>query len=185
MRRKGPAGRAAANNEFVLSHHVEKSANARFKEVAGVYLGSNGAATQRLYGQLQELGPAGIVAMNLFRACKCSERAKVYRGGNGQGSYRAQAYERKQWSIDNLARVLTKYAEELSVPWGWGLDQAQAFHAWVIYVELSTGQVSFHTQARGLGPDYAKPWDKVHGHGPKRICEWAATLLQQTEKESA
>ena len=57
-----------------------------------VYRASDGEATKRLYVELELLGPAGVIALNLFRACKNSERAKAYRGGNGHGSYRSQAY---------------------------------------------------------------------------------------------
>jgi hypothetical protein len=50
----------------------------RLSECSAIYHGSNGALTVDLYARLEALGPAGIVAMNLFRAAKASERAKVY-----------------------------------------------------------------------------------------------------------
>jgi hypothetical protein len=58
-----------------------------------------GEATKALYARLEACGVQGFLAVQLFRACKSSERAKVYRGGNRQGSYRRQAYDRKQWSL--------------------------------------------------------------------------------------
>ena len=47
-----------------------------------------------------------LLAVNLLRAQKCSERAKQYRGGNGNGSYRDQAYRRKQWSMDSGRKII-------------------------------------------------------------------------------
>src|SRR3954468_18925970 len=65
--------------------------------VREIYTGSNGEATSALYGILQGMGLAGLVALNLFRACKCSERAKLYR----RGAHKREAYERKNYSIQN------------------------------------------------------------------------------------
>ncbi len=150
-------------------------------DILRVYMGSDGEATRALYRRLESLGPAGVVATNLFRACKCSERAKVYRGGG----YRGAAYDRKQWSMDNLARALSEHGEALGIApgtgWGWGEDAAQPHHRWVLYVEIPTGQVSFHTAARGDGPAYAKPWDGIRIQGPTRICKWVAQLLAAAE----
>jgi hypothetical protein len=44
-------------------------------DLVRIYEGSDGKATIALYQQLSVLGPAGIVAVNLFRAQKCSARA--------------------------------------------------------------------------------------------------------------
>ena len=76
-----------------------------------IYYGSDGESTKALYARLWKLGPVGVIAVNLFRACKCSERAKQYHGGiRGKGSYRSMAYERKQWSIAALQRQALKYS---------------------------------------------------------------------------
>lgn len=148
------------------------------REVAGVYEGSDGNATQALYGRLDKLGPAGTVAVNLFRAHKSSSRAKKYRGGQpGRGSYRGMAYERKQWAIDNLCAVLMRHAEELGVTWGWGHDPDQDYHNVVLYIDLPTGQVSFHTDSRRDGPDYPGIWDGQRDVGAGRVCRWIAGLL--------
>src|SRR4051812_42613342 len=104
------------------------------------YAGSDGKATRELYARLAAMGPAGVIAMNLFRACKCSERAKVYRGG----CYRREAYGRKEWSLKNLCNALVNAGDALGIMWGWKLDPEQEFHKWVLYVEIPTGQVSFH-----------------------------------------
>lgn len=60
-----------------------------------VFNGSEGAITRAYYAALEQRGAAGIVAVNLFRAQKCSTRAKKYRGGiRGVGSYRGMAYDK-------------------------------------------------------------------------------------------
>jgi hypothetical protein len=153
-----------------------------FAEVMAVYLGSDGEATRALYAGLEsQHGAAGAVAVNVFRACKCSERAKVYRGRG----YRGAAYDRKQWSLDNLAAALSRQADELGIVWGWGVDEAQPVHRFVLYVDLPTGQVSYHTGVRRAGPDYAGEWDGVRGEGPRRICRWIASLFGEPQQTTA
>jgi hypothetical protein len=144
-----------------------------------VYLGSDGDATKALYAELEALGPAGIVAVNLFRAAKNSERAKKYRGGG----YRGAAYDRKQWAMDNLCGALTEHANRLNIPFGWGEDPEQPFHNQVLYVELPSGQVSFHTAVRGKGPTHDREWDGVKGVGPDRVIRWIARLLDDASAE--
>lgn len=155
------------------------------EDVRAIYSGSDGNATLGLYGRLEKLGPVGVVALNLMRACKASERAKKYRGGNGKGSYRAQAYDKKQWSMDNLCRELVEHGDALGLEWGWGVDQALVRagdpHVHVLYIDLPTGQVSFHTDRRGDGPGYGKPWDGARHQSSTRICAWAADLLTVME----
>lgn len=147
--------------------------------VQAIYDGSDGEATKALFARLATFAAIGEVAINLFRASKSSGRAKVYRGGvRGQGSYRGMAYERKQWSMDNLCRVLTTHASDVSVTWGWKEDPAAAYHRWVLYVDLPTGQVSFHTSARGAGPDYGGEWDGVLGVSADRIVRWCEAILR-------
>jgi hypothetical protein len=128
-----------------------------------VYEGSDGEVTKRYYAELQRAGAIGLVAMNLFRAQKCSARAKKYRGGvRGVGSFRGMAYERKQWSMANLAAVLLKHGESLGIAWGWKRDEAAQYGPdWVLYIDLPQGQVSFHSPARGEGPDYSGDWDRL------------------------
>ena len=141
-------------------------------EVLRVYEGSDGNATTTLYKSLESFGPAGFVALNLFRANKCSQRAKVYRGRR----FKDSAYDRKQWSMNNLCGALGEHATSLGIVWGWGQDTEQVYHNWVLYVEIPTGQVSFHTDHRGSGPDYPKPWDGIRNVSPQRVCMWIAQL---------
>lgn len=145
-------------------------------EIARVYAGSDGDATKALYARLEQLGPRGVVALNLFRAQKNSERAKVYRGGG----YRGAAYDRKQWAMDNLCTVLGAEAEALNIRWGWGRDEKAVNFENVLYVYLpeGIGQVSFHTHQRGAGPDFAGDWDGAKGKSPERILRFCAWVLQ-------
>lgn len=146
-----------------------------------IYMGSDGEATKALYAELDSLGPTGVIALNLFRAQKNSERAKVYRGGiRGQGSFKDMAYGRKQYALDKLCEVLTQHAEGCGLAWGWGVDPKQEHHRHVLYVDLPTGQVSFHTDKRGTGPGYSREWDGVRGVSPSRICHFVANVLGAT-----
>lgn len=150
------------------------------------YQGSDGAATRTLYAELEQLGPVGHIAVNLFRACKCSERAKVYRRGGG---YKTAAYDRKDWSIRNLATALhVSHAQDpnhpcipLTIRWGWAIDEALRDrgdpHHHILYVDLPTGQVSFHVGARSDGPDYPGQWDGQPGQSADRICRWIGRLF--------
>lgn len=150
-------------------------------EVFGVYHGSDGAETARLYSKLMAVGVMGDIALNLFRAQKCSERAKVYRGGNGRGSYKSQAYDRKGWSMAELAKLLERNAEALGIRWGWKQDAGTLFGqgaSWVLYVDAPTGQCSFHSPSRGAGPEYSGEWDGRRGMTVQRVIDLAVRVLR-------
>jgi hypothetical protein len=87
------------------------------------------------------------------------------------------AYQTKQWAMGNIATVLSGHAEALGISWGWRQDPTQEYHDQVLYVDLPTGQVSFHTSARGVGPDYSGQWDRATGAGPGRVIRYAASVL--------
>jgi hypothetical protein len=140
--------------------------------VRAIYNGSDGEATQHLFAELIELGNPGLVAVELFRAEKASERAKLY----GR-RFKGVAYDKKQWAMGNLCQALAVHGAPLGLAYGWGEDVAQPYHRWVLYVELPSGQVSFHTASRGDGPDYPSAWDGAAGMSPARIVRWIATLL--------
>jgi hypothetical protein len=148
--------------------------------VAAVYAGSDAEATKALYARLEERGPLGLIAVNLLRAHKASTRAKVYRGGvRGRGSFKSLAYKKKEWSLRQLCEVLC----ESAIVSGWKEDPAQEFHRWVLYVDLPTGQVSFHSAAPIKLPAldggyrmYSGEWDGQHLSG-ERIIRFAQTLL--------
>ncbi len=136
-----------------------------------VYSGSDGELTMRYYAELLRRGPLGVIAVNLFRAQKCSSRAKVYRGGiRGKGRYKDMAYDRKEWSMQNLCKVLGEHGAALGIRYGWKDDPAQEYHSWVLYIDLPTGQVSFHSAARLDGPDYLGDWDREHKSAERIIA---------------
>lgn len=139
-----------------------------------IYEASNGEATKRLYVRLAQLGPIGRVALNLFRASKCSARAKQYRP-----KYKKEAYGRKNWSLENLCAELEESGDALGIEWGWKEDPAQAFHRWVLYVVIPTGQVSFHAEARLCARDFAGEWDGSH-NSTSRIIRWTTHILNST-----
>lgn len=127
-----------------------------------VYEGSDGAQTRRLYGALKKVGPVGLIALNLFRAQKCSRRAKKYGpyAGVGGSSFRDLAYERKAYSLQQLVAVLFEHAAALGFRYGWGVDDGQMRNRWVLYIDIpQIGQVSFHSPERYDGPDYPEGWD--------------------------
>lgn len=138
--------------------------------ILSIFQGSDARATIALYDELMTLGPAGHVAIELFRAQKASSRAKVYRGGGFKG----KAYDKKEWAMNNLAHALAEYGE---LRWGWKQDPAQQFHNWVLYVDLPNGQVSFHAADRGTGPDYPGEWDGIKNMSPTRVCRFVADLF--------
>jgi hypothetical protein len=153
-----------------------------YSRVLAIYEGSDGDATRALYARLQEIGPIGHIAVNVFRAHKNSARAKVYRGGQpGKGSFSKMAYERKHWSMSQLCGIMLSHGETCRITWGWGIDSTQPTHNQVLYIDLPTGQVSFHTDQGGEGPDYTLGWDGIRGVAVGRICSWAGRLLRDAK----
>ena len=127
-----------------------------------VYRGSDGALTRRFYSELKKRGQIGLIAMNLFRAQKCSRRAKKYGpyAGVGGSSFRDLAYERKGYSLKQLSDALEIAGGDLGITWGWGRDERQPYNKWVLYIDLpDLGQCSFHSRERYSGPDYPGEWD--------------------------
>lgn len=131
---------------------------------------SDGGVTKAWYAEMNTRGPAGQLAVALFRAQKRSSAAKHYRGGR----FRRAAYDVKNWSLSEVCRILTAYPA-LELRWGWKTDAAMETrgdpHNQVLYIELPQGQVSFHSAKRLQGPDYAGDWDGVHA-SPERIIAY-------------
>lgn len=147
-----------------------------------IYEGSDGDATKALYAKLEALGPIGIVAMNIFRAQKASERAKVYRR-----RYKCQAYEKKVWSLNLLCDALTRRAVGHGIRFGWKRDAEKPGDfpwPWVLYVDLPTGQASFHTATRGDGPDYVGEWDQK-SHSVESIIKWVSFIVGEAALSEA
>lgn len=147
-----------------------------------IYKGSDGALTRRLYAELDSRGPVGLVAMNLFRAQKCSTRAKKYGPYSGVGgkSYRDLAYDRKGWALQQLAGILMEHGADLGITFGWGRDHGQVRNTYVLYVDLPEGQVSFHSPERFDGPDYPGDWDGRR-MSEERIIEFCQKVISDSE----
>ena len=144
-----------------------------------VYRGSNGALTNRYYGALRKRGEVGLVALNLFRAQKCSRRAKKYGpyAGVGDRTYRDLAYDRKAYSLQELCRVLGEHGPTLGIEYGWGEDDFEDRNRWVLYVDLPEfGQVSFHSPERYDGPNYPREWDGIRGASETRILKFCDSV---------
>lgn len=143
-----------------------------------VYTGLDGELTKAFYRELEAIGVLGFIAMNLFRAQKASERAKQY-----TRKYRGLAYNKKGWSLEQLARALDQHSLALNLCWGWGKDETQTYNQWVLYVELPTGQISFHSPARYLGPDYPNQWDGIRGVSAQRIVQFCQSVYDNANNQ--
>lgn len=148
-----------------------------YKAIIAVYEGSNGDATRELYKFLEQLGPKGVIAVNIFRAHKTSSRAKIYRG-----RYKGAGYDTKQWSLDNLEKMLRLHGEALGIKWGWAKDKnVHEMHSDVLYVDLPTGQVSWHNAVNGheRTPVYDGKWDGIRGEGHIRIAKFIEQIIME------
>lgn len=139
-------------------------------DVGRIYRGSDAVATRRLIAALSRAGHA--IACSLFKAQKASERAKRY----GYGKYTRYSYARKGEALKQLCEDLERDSGH-GLTWGWGLDTATNHAPWVLYVELPTGQVSFHSPDRFDGPDYAGRWDGIRGVSAERIIAFVQRVL--------
>lgn len=147
---------------------IEKAAHSSAWDV---FNGSDGRLTVAFYRRLQSVGPIGKIAMNLFRAQKTSSRAKVYRARK----YTASSYDVKNYSLQELSNSLS----ESTLRYGWKLDPCTPGYEWVLYVELPTGQVSFHSASRLAGPSYTGDWDGARGTSVQRILSFVDSVLGQ------
>lgn len=138
-----------------------------------VYDASDGALTVAFYRRLCAVGPIGTIAVNLMRAQKTSTRAKAYRGRQ----YKNASYDTKNYSLVQLCQALTANPS-CGLTWGWGNDDQTPGFCWVLYVDTPDGQVSFHSQNRGIGPNYEKPWDGINGASEERILRFCDSVLQ-------
>lgn len=141
-----------------------------------VYLGSDGKVTTAYYEELAKRGPAGIIALNLFRAHKCSSRAKVYR----RRGHKSDAYDRKNWSMQQLCGVLVNHDADLGIRWGWKQDPNTPGFEWVLYVDLPQGQASFHSAVRYEGPDYTGEWCQDH-NSQQRILAYCDSVMGEVD----
>lgn len=135
-----------------------------------VFRQNDGDVTKDYYAHMNARGSMGQLAVALFRAQKRSSAAKSYR----HGRYRRAAYDVKNWSLAEVCRILKSF--EHSMVWGWQRDPKTPVFDWVLYVELPTGQCSFHSAERLDGPDYQGVWDGVIGGSVTNILAFCKTV---------
>ncbi|MBL6852365.1 MAG: hypothetical protein ISS15_05430 [Alphaproteobacteria bacterium] len=147
-----------------------------YDEVMGVYLGSNGDKTKALYQRLNALGPVGFVASNLFRACKCSERAKDYR----RGSQKREAYRRKQWSLDNLdgVRCCSNMAQRSGSSGAGRPIRRRNSTSKCSMSSSRPARLAFTPRRAATARIFVGAWDGVRGEAPERICRWVVQVLE-------
>lgn len=159
----------------------------RYKQMSPkqVFDDSDPRATQVLHDRLESCGFQGRLASELFRALKASKRAKDYRGGIDAGgskiSYRGLSYERKDEALIGLCVLLAD--NDTGFVWGWGEDPEEPRHKHVLYVDLPTGQISFHSESRKKGPDYPGEWDGAR-RSTERILAFCEQVLAQEGQEA-
>lgn len=127
-----------------------------------VFQGCDSARTRKYLHHLEKQGQPGRIAASLFRSQKASSRAKVYAGGiirsdGGFSSFRSLSFEKNSQSLQVLASLLRE--DSAGIRWGWGHDEETPHAPHVLYLDLPSGQVSFHSQERFAGPHYPGNWD--------------------------
>ena len=140
-------------------------------DVLRAFVGSDGELTKRVTAHLRTLGEPGQLASWLFTIQKSSSRAKVYRRRRHKGA----SYGRKDWAICQLTALLAAWPD--APTWGWGIDELTFGYPHVLYIDLPTGQVSFHTSTRHDGPAYPGTWDGQADASAQRIITYAANLV--------
>lgn len=128
--------------------------------VHAIYAHSGGEETQALFAELEALGAMGVLAKNLFRAQKCTQRA-LDQAATVWAHY---AMGRKRWALDQLLDQLrvTPPAELPGITYGWvsDLDAGDPERPYALVVTLPTGTVSFRSKILHPGPTLPRAaWD--------------------------
>jgi len=138
------------------------------KSAKEIFNQQNGDVTKAYYAEMNRKGLPGQLAVALFRAQKRSTAAKKY----GRSKFTRAAYDVKNWSLSEVCRILAiMQAFESAPQWGWKRDPKTPGYEQVLYVDLPTGQCSFHSADRLNGPDYPGEWDGI-GMSEERICRY-------------
>lgn len=140
----------------------------------GIFWGVDPVATKGYYAELRRRGPIGEVCVRLFRASKANHFAKHYKGKSI-----GLAYERKSVALNELSVILQEQGVALQIRFGWANDPKQAWHNQVLYVDLPTGQVSYHNRHRYQGPDYPGTWDGLTGVGDERVIAFCDQVIER------
>lgn len=139
-----------------------------------VFNQQDGDVTKSYYARLNNISLEGELAVALFRAQKRSTAAKKYRGRK----FTRGAYDVKNWSLGEICRI----AKQLNsignaIVWGWKRDPNTPGYEWVLYVNLPTGQCSFHSATRLDGPDFTGEWDS-RIESRTAICRFCDTIWE-------
>ncbi len=110
----------------------------------------DGNATVALCVELSKRGLLSAAAVCLYQAQYSSARAKTYRRRS-----KGYSYERKNTALMRMPRWLSR----ADIHYGWGYDATSKNYEHVLYVELATGQCSFHSSERGDGPEFKGSWN--------------------------
>lgn len=113
------------------------------------------AVTVSFQNSLLGRGVRGQLAFGVFRAQKRSTVAK----GQRKRKFRREAYDGKQEALVYVDRLLTAN-DGLVDDWGWAKDSQQNYHDQVLYVDLPTGQCSFHSDHSSSAKAYGGKWDR-------------------------
>lgn len=135
-----------------------------------VFKQNDGEVTKAWYADMSALGFKGQLAVALFRAQKRSSAAKKYRGRK----FTQAAYDVKNWSLSEVCRILS--GEDHEFRWGWKRDKNTPGFEWVLYVDLPTGQCSFHSADRLTGPSYTGQWDGIRASA-ERILNFCQSVM--------
>ena len=155
-----------------------------------------GAETRRI-NRVLGATPLGRLLIALRTAQEASQRAKSraadglrYREYHDGSEYRWSNYRRSRQARENdyeekraAVADAVGMARAAGINFGWRRDGSRI--PWVVYFDLPTGQVSFHIEDRGEGPDYDKPWDGVQNASGTRITAAITELVQPRTKAAA
>lgn len=149
------------------------------------------AAATRQRKKVLESTVLGKLASALERAQRFSDSAKS-RAANGlpireyyDGSpYCSANYRRSRGARENdyqakelAVRDACALAPLAGIRFGWKREEG-VDPPWVVYFDLPTGQVSFHSPVRGEGPEYPEEWDGRRA-STRRIKELIGRLVEQ------
>lgn len=138
-------------------------------DVWRIYNGSDGSRTRKLYSTLKKFGVYGELAALCLAAQKTSDRAKEYRG-----DYKGMSYDKKGEKLRAICDLLESLGDTLN--WGWGTDHT-AYCEHVLYIDLPTGQVSWHSPGKYSDKIYNDEWDGTP-YSRQRVVEFARNVLR-------
>ena len=171
------SARATAVELRAIEQRRQRERMERCQPATLAYHESDASRTKRLLRALTATGQLGRIASDLFRAQKSSARARSIEAVS-TGDPRIPS-----WPTGARARCWPLFAKRWSrMPRVWSGAGARTlpgiFARWVLYVELPTGQVSFHSPDRLDGPVYPGAWDGMRDASAGRILRLCDQILK-------